>query len=933
VGQAVALGATAAPGFRFVGWDPASDPDCLDGLVTLERNIYCAARFEPADRCPQDPDKTDPGGCGCGEPDLDSDSDGTLDCLDDCPEDAAKTGPGACGCGEPDTDSDTDETPDCIDNCPNDPGKVEPGACGCGAPDTDSDSDGALACFDCDDGDPEVHPGAEETPDNGKDDDCDAETPDSVLCWAIEDLDLAAVRYISIAVDSEDRVHISYVDDATQTLKYATNASSVWAIEVVDGGVAFYTSIGLDSLDHAHISYYDAVHGDLKYATNAAGGWIAETVASVGDVGRNSSIAVDSAARVHISYADTARPALPANLSYATNASGVWLTEVVDPDNLVGQHSSIAVDSRDEVHIGYDEAIDPTEIRYATRDPFGNWIIDVAATDTSGGGPIAPAIALDSFDNVHIGYVHIASLEMPSRGEIRHATNSSGPWTGEAVDAVPAAQLPSLALDHDENLHMAYIGDFGELRYATNAAGIWYTTIVDLPGLPGAFNAVAVDSRNRVHLSYGASDGASAGLRYATDNVDEDGDGSACGRDCNDRDASVYPGAPELCDEADNDCDDEIDEGHGVGARCEAVGECEAGRIECSGDGGVVCSTRAGGSADQSETELCDGLDNDCNGVVDDGFEVGAPCEAVGECDGGVIECGEDGEAVCSTHAGGSADQSEVELCDGLDNDCNGVVDDGFEVAATCEGVGACGAGRMECAGDAGAICSTDPGGSADQSQPERCDGLDNDCDGSVDEGFAVGGPCDGVGACGAGRIECGSDGATICSTDPGGSADQSRVERCDGLDNDCDGTVDEVFDIGAACEGSGECGAGVIECARDGGTICSTHSGGSADQSRAELCDGLDNDCDGAVDDGFEVGTTCDGVGACGQGVIECAGDGSAICSTDRGGSADQGQAERCDGLDNDCNGTKDDGCQGASVLESGRAGEGGPSGSTSPR
>jgi hypothetical protein len=144
---------------------------------------------------------------------------------------------------------------------------------------------------------------------------------------------------------------------------------------------------------------------------------------------------------------------------------------------------------------------------------------------------------------------------------------------------------------------------------------------------------------------------------------------------------------------------------------------------------------------------------------------------------------------------------------------------------------------------------------------------------------------------------------------------------------------VDEVFDIGAACEGSGECGAGVIECARDGGTICSTHSGGSADQSRAELCDGLDNDCDGAVDDGFEVGTTCDGVGACGQGVIECAGDGSAICSTDRGGSADQGQAERCDGLDNDCNGTKDDGCQGASVLESGRAGEGGPSGSTSPR
>ncbi len=121
--------------------DTDGTPDCIDG-------------------CPNDPDKIDPGVCGCGVPDTDSDTDGTPDCIDGCPNDPDKIDPGVCGCGVPDTDSDTDGTPDCIDGCPNDPDKIDPGVCGCGVPDTDSDTDGTPDCIDGCPNDPDkIEPG------------------------------------------------------------------------------------------------------------------------------------------------------------------------------------------------------------------------------------------------------------------------------------------------------------------------------------------------------------------------------------------------------------------------------------------------------------------------------------------------------------------------------------------------------------------------------------------------------------------------------------------------------------------------------------------------------------------------------------------------------------------------------------------------------
>ena len=114
-----------------------NDLDCDDGdQCTQDRcqEQLCVNTPVPdcVDDCPDDPEKLDPGQCGCGVPDTDSDSDGTADCLDDCPDDPTKLDPGQCGCGAVDTDADSDGTADCVDLCPNDPQKIDPGACGCG---------------------------------------------------------------------------------------------------------------------------------------------------------------------------------------------------------------------------------------------------------------------------------------------------------------------------------------------------------------------------------------------------------------------------------------------------------------------------------------------------------------------------------------------------------------------------------------------------------------------------------------------------------------------------------------------------------------------------------------------------------------------------------------------------------------------------------
>ncbi len=123
--------------------------DCIDGCpLDNPDDSDSDGVCDSDDGCPNDSDKIEEGICGCGESDADSDGDGVADCDDACPNDSDKIESGICGCGESDADRDGDGTADCEDGCPDDSDKIEEGICGCGESDADRDGDGTADCQD-----------------------------------------------------------------------------------------------------------------------------------------------------------------------------------------------------------------------------------------------------------------------------------------------------------------------------------------------------------------------------------------------------------------------------------------------------------------------------------------------------------------------------------------------------------------------------------------------------------------------------------------------------------------------------------------------------------------------------------------------------------------------------------------------------------------
>jgi hypothetical protein len=210
--------------------------------------------------------------------------------------------------------------------------------------------------------------------------------------------------------------------------------------------------------------------------------------------------------------------------------------------------------------------------------------------------------------------------------------------------------------------------------------------------------------------------------------------------DCDDGDEFVYPGAPERCNGIDDDCDEfgEVDDNpdesrSGCPPR---LGVCEGFPIECV-EGQWNCGDPPGYSAEEN---CDDDLDNNCDGQVNEICEcrqqdVGQPCgSSIGECQQGTFICvGED--KVCQGEVTGTED-----ICDELDNDCDGITDNNYHTPGTyCPyGLGNCQAdGHWECAPqlEEGEICVAN--GTAPNPETEWCNDKnteDEDCDGSSNE-------------------------------------------------------------------------------------------------------------------------------------------------------------------------------------------------------
>jgi hypothetical protein len=468
----------------------------------------------------------------------------------------------------------------------------------------------------------------------------------------------------------------------------------------------------------------------------------------------------------------------------------------------------------------------------------------------------------------------------------------------------------------------------------------------------------------------------------------------------------AWNGTCDVCDGVDNDCDGRTDENYSSSGTC---GPCANGTYVCL-NGIEQCS---GGTV--PTPEVCDGVDNNCDGQTDEGLMqacggcVGAGCTgnpSEGTCQTGIQYCNSalssPGNPVYGSCQGNT--NPIPEICDGLDNDCDGQTDEGLAAPAGVCNANCPGVKTPVCIGAAGWRCTYDCGTNPGQVECDGqgnpmpvetlCDGFDNNCDGDTDEPFDIDFDASNCGACGNDCSSVGGlwpqgyvpphiqqygcvggtcviiscqdqywDSSSSAHADCDvGPCTQSNggVETCDGIDNDCDGQTDE--NVGGvevcngidddcdsqtdedltlppgACKNLGEC-SGISNVAACNGATSSWNCNynmlnaapynrtiqlsGGVPVAEESLCDGKDNDCDGWTDEAFPtLGQACDngGIGACyASGVYRCSSalTGTVCCSTSNPGAVCQGgnvvgpitpgPVELCDGIDNTCDGQTD--------------------------
>ncbi len=417
--------------------------------------------------------------------------------------------------------------------------------------------------------------------------------------------------------------------------------------------------------------------------------------------------------------------------------------------------------------------------------------------------------------------------------------------------------------------------------------------------------------------------------------------------DCDDSDSTVNPAAEETCNDTDDDCDGDVDEGLEstwyADADGDGFGDPATGIVDCDPGAGWVedasdCDD-ANSGIHPDASEVCDELDNDCDGLVDDD-DASVSATSTWYTDADADGYGDDASTVeaCSQPAGTSARGGDCDDTDpaynpgASESDCTDPAD------YNCDGS----TGWADDDGDGFAACEDcdDSDAAVNDDATELCDGVDNDCDGTIDEDDAADtttwyadADADGFGDPGATIQACdqppGYVGPTYATDCDDSDADISPVdpERCDGVDNDCDGAIDEgvttTFHADSDGDGYGDAAVTDEACAASSGWVTDDSdcddSDASANPGATELCDGLDNDCDGSVDetDAADTATWYRDGDSDGYGDPSAT---TAACDQPSGYTSDDsdcddgdddihpGADEYCDSTDNDCDGDVDE-------------------------
>jgi len=495
--------------------------------------------------------------------------------------------------------------------------------------------------------------------------------------------------------------------------------------------------------------------------------------------------------------------------------------------------------------------------------------------------------------------------------------------------------------------------------------------------------------------------------------VDVDGDGHYSVDDCDDNDDTVYPGATEACDGLDNDCDGDIDEGaaglatyyadndgDGLGDPDDSVeacsqpsgyvtdsSDCDDDDSSTSGSAGstfysdvdgdgygstfattTACDPPSGyvdntDDCDDSDSgtypgadEYCDGDDNDCDGDTDEDSAVdGTTWYADIDGDGYGVStftktaCDQPSSYAATDDDCDDADSAinpgAAEVCDSADNDCDGSIDNDATDATTyyddgdSDGYGDPDDSELSCASVSGAVTNDEDCDDTDSAinpgATEACDGDDNDCDGDTDEAGATGESTwyvdadgDDYGVPGSTTDACDQPAgyaATDDDCDDGASGvNPGAAEVCDGIDNNCDGDVDETSSSDAATwyedsdeDGYGDAGSATVACEAPSGYTSDASDCDDSDNAQYpgadEYCNGEDDNCDGDTDEDSAVDADTwyddadsDGYGDPAAASISCAAASGAVADgtdcDDDDAAINPGADEICDEVDNDC-------------------------------
>ena len=434
-------------------------------------------------------------------------------------------------------------------------------------------------------------------------------------------------------------------------------------------------------------------------------------------------------------------------------------------------------------------------------------------------------------------------------------------------------------------------------------------------------------------------------------------------QDCNDSEASIHPNATEICNSIDDNCNTVVDEGAvGLGLYYQdndgdGYGS-SVSQLACAGVSGFATQN---GDCDDTDpginpgiTEVCDFKDNDCDGVIDEGFPVsawypdadgdnyGANNSLLYHCEqpvGYVADDGDCNDTVASINPLG------VEVCNGADDDCDGGIDETIPTTIWYQdndgdGYGLSSVIRYDCQQPPG---YTALGGDCDDTDPtlhpgvtEICNGLDDDCDGAIDEGFPVfawyqDNDGDNFGSNSFLDYDCQQPAGYVSAAgdcdDSNAAIHPNATEICNLADDDCDGGVDEGFSISpwyidADGDSFGSNASVSYDCQQPIGHVSVNGDCDDTDATihpnAAEICNGLDDDCDGGIDEGYPISAWYvdadgDNYGSNSSISYDCKQAAGYVLANgdcnDSDASIHPGVSEVCNGFDDNCDGGIDEG------------------------